>query len=115
MEKQQGKAAKKFRYVVVSYDPDQQQWFWDVVRAVDSDAAEELICRIRPYVIAADAATLAETSGMLQRFARKTVKEIRADLQRFADESGVATQPEKISDTAKEARAGLIPDAVVIP
>ena len=43
------------RYLVVSYDDDQQQWFYDTVRAKSSEEAAAFVCRLRPYVIAADA------------------------------------------------------------
>lgn len=43
------------KYLVVSYDPDQDQWFYDTVLAEISDAAAAFICKVRPYVIAADA------------------------------------------------------------
>jgi hypothetical protein len=45
------------KYLVVSYDDDQQQWFWDYVVAKTEEAAQALVCKRRPYVIAADAAT----------------------------------------------------------
>jgi len=46
------------KYLVVSYDDDQQQWFWDYVAAKTSADAVAHVCERRPYVIAADAASL---------------------------------------------------------
>ena len=46
------------KYLVVSYDDDQQQWFWDCVAAKRAEDAVALVCDRRPYVIAADAASL---------------------------------------------------------
>ena len=43
------------KYLVVSYDDDQQQWFYDMVLAASKEQAEEYICKVRDYVIAADA------------------------------------------------------------
>lgn len=49
-----------YKYLVVSYDLDQAQWFYDTVLAKDATAAEEFICKLRPYVVDADASTEAE-------------------------------------------------------
>src|SRR5258708_7118215 len=46
------------KFLVVSYDDDQQQWFWDFVGAKTEQEAVALVCKRRPYVIAADAASL---------------------------------------------------------
>ena len=54
------------KYLVVSYDDDQQQWFWDYVVAKTEGDAVALVCGRRPYVIAADANSLSQ----LQRMAR---------------------------------------------
>lgn len=43
------------RLLVISYDPDEQRWFHDLVEAPTPDAAETYICGLRDYVIAADA------------------------------------------------------------
>lgn len=48
------------KYLVVSYDDDQQQWFWDTVAAESRDQAQEFICKVRPYVIAAEASSGAD-------------------------------------------------------
>src|SRR5258708_6035330 len=50
------------KYLVVSYDPDEQQWFYDTVLALDAGAASAFVWKVRPYVIAADAA-LGENFG----------------------------------------------------
>ena len=44
------------RYLAVSYDPDEQQWFWDVVEAPEneSEQVQEYVCKARPYVIGVD-------------------------------------------------------------
>ena len=43
----------KTKYVVISYDDDQQQWFDDTVLAADGDSACAFILETRPYVISA--------------------------------------------------------------
>ena len=48
------------KYLVVSYDDDQQQWFWDYVVAKTAEDAVAYVCERRPYVIAADAASLSQ-------------------------------------------------------
>ena len=48
------------KYLVVSYDDDQQQWFWDYVAAKTAEEAVAHVCERRPYVIAADAAPLSQ-------------------------------------------------------
>ena len=48
------------KYLVVSYDDDQQQWFWDYVAAKTAEDAVAHVCERRPYVIAAGAASLTQ-------------------------------------------------------
>lgn len=43
------------KYLVVSYDLDQAQWFYDTVLAASAEMAEGFICTMRPYVVDADA------------------------------------------------------------
>jgi len=52
------------KYLVVSYDDDQQQWFWDYVAAKRAKDAVAQVCERRPYVIAADAASLSQVQGI---------------------------------------------------
>ena len=54
------------KFLVVSYDDDQQQWFWDYIAAKTAEDAVAHVCERRPYVIAADAASLSQ----VQRIAR---------------------------------------------
>jgi len=51
---------KQQKFIVVSYDDDQQQWFWDYVVSRTAQEAVALVCKRRPYVIAADAASLSQ-------------------------------------------------------
>ena len=43
------------RFLVISYDDDQQKWYYDFVVAPSEQAAVEQICIQRDSVIAADA------------------------------------------------------------
>jgi hypothetical protein len=52
------------KFLVVSYDDDQQQWFWDYVVSKTEQEAVALVCKRRPYVIAADAASLSQIQTM---------------------------------------------------
>lgn len=52
------------KFLVVSYDDDQQQWFWDYVVSRTEKEAVALVCKRRPYVIAADAASLLQIQNM---------------------------------------------------
>jgi hypothetical protein len=52
------------KFLVVSYDDDQQQWFWDFVAAKTAADAVAHVCARRPYVIAADAVSLFQVQGI---------------------------------------------------
>lgn len=68
-------------YLVVSYDDDQQQWFFDVVFADSGEAAVERICgEIRPYVIAADYLDANHLESLSRHFKAVTQEVSEADL-----------------------------------
>lgn len=71
------------RFLVVSYDDDQQQWFYDFAEAPTEKDAVAHICRIRPYVMAADACTIDQMAGMLGELQTMTPEKIRRDLARI--------------------------------
>lgn len=52
------------KFLVVSYDDDQQQWFWDYVVSKTEHEAAALVCKRRPYIVAADAASLSQIQTM---------------------------------------------------
>jgi hypothetical protein len=54
------KRRSRQKFLVVSYDDDQQPWFWDYTAAKSAEDAVALVCERRPYVIAADAASLSQ-------------------------------------------------------
>jgi hypothetical protein len=75
------------KFLVVSYDDDQQQWFWDFVVANTSEEASAQVCKDRPYVMAADATILAYLQDAAARLDLLTVDEIRAQYARTIQEA----------------------------
>lgn len=65
------------KYLVVSYDDDQQQWFWDQVADVSEEAAIRRVCECRPYVIAADAIHLEQLKAQVCGLEQASVELIR--------------------------------------
>ncbi len=63
------------KYLVISYDSDQQQWFYDIVFAEDSDKAIERIQTVRPYVMDADVLSQTDLERLQARFSVETVEE----------------------------------------
>lgn len=64
------------KFLVVSYDDDQQQWFWDYVAAKTEETAVALVCKRRPYVIAADASTLSQLKTIATDLANRSLARI---------------------------------------
>jgi len=64
------------KYLVVSYDDDQQQWFWDYVAAKTAEDAVAHVCERRPYVIAADAASLSQVQNIAKGLKSRPIARI---------------------------------------
>jgi hypothetical protein len=64
------------KYLVVSYDDDQQQWFWDYVAAKTAADAAAHVCERRHYVIAADAATLLQVQRIARDLASRPITRV---------------------------------------
>lgn len=64
------------KYLVVSYDDDQQQWFWDYVAAKTTEDAVAFVCERRPYVIAADAITMSQVQRIARDMASRPIARI---------------------------------------
>ena len=64
------------KYLVVSYDDDQQQWFWDYVAAKTEKDAVAHVCERRPYVIAADAASLSQVQHIAKGLKSRPIARI---------------------------------------
>ena len=64
------------KFLVVSYDDDQQQWFWDYVAAKTQADAVAQVCERRPYVIAADAASLSQVKIIARDIESRSIARI---------------------------------------
>jgi hypothetical protein len=64
------------KFLVVSYDDDQQQWFWDYVAAKAAEDAVAHVCERRPYVMAADAASLSQVQSIARDLERRVIGQI---------------------------------------
>jgi hypothetical protein len=80
------------KYLVVSYDDDQQQWFWDYVVAKTAEDAVAHVCERRPYVIAADAASLSQvqriTKDLKSRSIARIIQQFNRDTATSEEEKG---------------------------
>lgn len=75
----------KGRWLVVSYDGDTGEWFYDTVFAQSNTRAISRILKLRPYVLAADAIStqeLRETvrlhEGVTYRDSERTLQELKS-------------------------------------
>jgi hypothetical protein len=64
------------RFLVISYDDDQQQWFYDFVVAASEQAAIDKVCTDRDYVIAADALSPEQLNNLAQSLSEQTIESI---------------------------------------
>ena len=64
------------KFLVVGYDNDQQQWFWDYIAAKTESAAVAKVCKRRPYVISADAASLSQVQTITTNLKGRSLAEI---------------------------------------
>jgi hypothetical protein len=79
------------KFLVVSYDDDQQQWFWDYVVSRTEQNAVALVCKRRPYVIAADAASLSQIQTMANDLSTRSYARIN---QQFKWDTTTASSKE---------------------
>jgi len=75
------------KFLVVSYDDDQQQWFWDFVTAPSTAHAAARVCKDRPYVIAANAVADNELRKMADDLDKITYAKVRANYKRTIQEA----------------------------
>jgi hypothetical protein len=76
-------------FLVVSFDLDEQQFFYDTVCADNSGDAEERICRLRPYVNGASATDVPELGRMAKRVKAMKPKDIQKNMDVIVEESGL--------------------------
>lgn len=69
------------KFLVTSYDDDQQQWFFDFVYTQTADEAVEFVCRVRPYCIAATATSLYELKDIARRLEANSEEHLRRDME----------------------------------
>jgi hypothetical protein len=75
------------KFVVVSYDNDEQQWFWDYVTAPTADKAVAMVCKDRPYVIAAYATTVKQLRAMANDLEKLNVYRVSEQYKRTIKEA----------------------------
>ena len=75
------------KFLVVSYDDDEQQWFWDFVAAPDNKTAVEMVCTDRPYVINADAVSYSELVHLTNKLDKMSEREIATAYKRTIKEA----------------------------
>lgn len=62
------------KFLLISYDDDQQQWFYDFVVAESEQAAVDRVCTDRDYVIAADALSPERLNHLAQSLSEQTIE-----------------------------------------
>jgi hypothetical protein len=70
------KKRSRQKFLVVSYDDDQQQWFWDYIAAKTEGVAIAYVCKRRPYIIAKDAASLLQVQTIANDLATRSLTRI---------------------------------------
>jgi hypothetical protein len=81
----------KKRFVVISYDDDQQQVFWDWVLAEDSRSAREWVAERRSYAVPVECLTPEDLVRIGQRAANTNqflLESTMKELDRMAVERG---------------------------
>jgi hypothetical protein len=64
------------KFLVISYDDDQQQWFYDFVVAASEQDAVDKVCTDRDYVIAADALSPETVNNLAHALSNQTLDSI---------------------------------------
>jgi hypothetical protein len=72
------------KYLVVSYDTDQQEWFYDHVMASSEESAEAFVCENRPYVVDADATDVSQFQDMAHAMNTQTEKDFLGSMVQLA-------------------------------
>jgi hypothetical protein len=74
------------RYLVISYDNDEQQWFHDTVFAKNAETAETRILDLRDYCIAANVTSVEELEQVLNNVKKHTREQSETYLAQLAYE-----------------------------
>ena len=99
---------KQKRFLVVSYDADQQQWFYDTVLAITAEKAAAFICRVRPYVADADAIPATELKQMAHGIATRSVESIRGTMAERAKDHAESEGDEYVPTNYFDAQGRVI-------
>jgi len=78
----------KQKFLVVSYDADQQQWFYDFVLAKTEEQARAQVLAFRPSVISADAVEINELKGFVETLGSKRLEEVYAAWEQLKSQAG---------------------------
>lgn len=74
------------KYLVVSYDADQQQWHYDVIFAANEYAAKTRVLTLRDYCTDADVIEMSDLQHMSKRVQAETLEESEKWLAELSDE-----------------------------
>jgi hypothetical protein len=74
------------KFLVISYDSDQQQWFYDFLMAADADQAKASILELRSYCQDADAIGVSLLGEMSRNLARLTPAQIEKEFRSLLEE-----------------------------
>jgi hypothetical protein len=72
------------KYLVVSYDADEQQWFYDHVLASSLESAKAFVCEKRSYVVDADATDVSQFQDMAHAMNTQTEKDFLGSMVQLA-------------------------------
>ncbi len=75
------------KFLVVSYDTDEQQWFYDIVYSESQEVAMERIKKLRPYVVDADVFDVAAVDRLYTAFQNQTCEESEKWMREIEAES----------------------------
>ena len=90
------------KYLVISYDEDQQCSYFDHVMAADDDAAKQIVDKARPYAVAVDAMDQIEVDALGEYLRKNDAPHTTAyDLQ-----LDIEADIEELMETAPEALPG---------
>jgi hypothetical protein len=75
------------KFLVVSYESEQQQWFYDFVIAATDEEAQASVLAARPYVEAADATELTALRIMAANLEKTSAHRIEHEFATLEDDT----------------------------
>jgi len=67
------------KYIVISWDPNEEQIFWDTVPAKSEDDARKEVAHVRNYAHVIDVLDIDQLSVVLDRLKSKSLPTVRAE------------------------------------